>query len=312
MNWISALWLGVLQGITEFLPVSSTAHLSLLEHFWGLDETPRFFDVMLHLGTLVAVLIYYRTSLWAFVRAALTGRSTQPNVSELAAAQPSARPTTQLDLSAHARKLAVLLILATLPAVIAGGLFRPTKRTADANSLQESKLGFRQTIGNWREYSSERPGLVAIFLTVTGVVLVATSWLPTGEIGPARFHWKHALAMGIAQAFSAVCPGLSRSGMTISSALAIGVEPALAVHFSLLMSIPAVLGAAVLKTKDLDPAWLTPTNMLATAIGVAVSAVVGLFCILLLMRAVQRKRWWCFGVYVWLLAAVVGFAILRT
>lgn len=92
----------------------------------------------------------------------------------------------------------------------------------------------------------------------------------------------------------------------MSTGMVIGLRPQWAVHFSLLMSLPAILGAVVLKAKDLDPNWLTQQNVISTSVGTVVSAIVGWFCIQLLLRSVRAGRWWWFSIYVWTLAAVMS------
>lgn len=286
MTILEAAGLGILQGVAEFLPISSSGHLSLFQYFLGLGDTPKFFDVMLHVGTLVAILAFYGRALWS-------GESIAGAPSGFSLATP---------------RMALLLVLATLPAVAAGAIFRPTK-LAPGQSLESLPRSFRQQVGDLREYSGQRPWVVLGFLTCTGFVLLAGSQARGGSIdsqtqGPGR-----AIGIGVAQALSAVFPGLSRSGMTISAGMLLGLRPEWAVHFSLLMSIPAVLGAAVLKARDVDPAWLE-ANVAPTLVGTVLSAVVGWFSIQLLVGSVRRGRWWWFSLYVWALAGAVAAALL--
>lgn len=308
MGIIEAVALGALQGLTEFLPVSSSGHLSLIQYFLGIEDTPRFFDVMLHVGTLLAVLLYYRSSLWIRPRDMFRFRSS-PLDSDPNASSPSSGTSTgtpgALFYPSPGRILAYL-VLATLPAIVAAGLFRPTK-LATGETLATVDSNWRNRVGDMREYSSQKPWVVIGFLTCTGFVLLAGSRATGGHVDSRTMSWWHALGIGIAQGISAICPGLSRSGMTVSAGMLLGLRGEWAVHFSLLMSIPAILGAVVLKSRDLDPAWLTPENVTATIAGTATSAIVGWFCISLLLRTVRRGRWWWFTLYVWGLVAVVAF-----
>ncbi|MGL4463979.1 MAG: undecaprenyl-diphosphate phosphatase, partial [Planctomycetia bacterium] len=226
MTFLAAALLGALQGVAEFLPISSSGHLSLAQYFLGLEDTPRFFDIMLHLGTLAAVLLYYRRSLL-----------------------PPEEPADVVR-SASRRWLywGALVLLATLPAVAAGVVFRPTK-IPPGQTLESVDRGWRNQVGDLREYSSQRPAMIAAFLVCTGALLVYSGTRKPGVVGPGGMRWTHALAMGLAQAVSALCPGLSRSGLTVSVGLLLGLRGDWAVHFSLLMSIPAVLGAALLKSR---------------------------------------------------------------
>lgn len=279
-----AIGLGILQGVAEFLPISSSGHLSLMQYFLGLGDTPKFFDVMLHVGTLVAVLSYYGRALWDGSRLGPEGRNLLTP------------------------RMVGLVVLATLPAVAAGAFFRPTK-LSPGQSLESVPRSWRQRVADLREYSGQRPWVVLGFLTATGGVLLAGARGRGGTVDSATMRWPHALAIGIAQAFSAIFPGLSRSGMTISTGMLAGLRGEWAVHFSLLLSIPAVLGAVVLKGRDVDPAWLR-ANIAPTLVGTLVSAVVGWYSIQLLVGSVRRGRWWWFTIYLWCLVAVIGMVLL--
>lgn len=289
MGIIEAVALGILQGLTEFLPVSSSGHLSLCQYFLGLAETPRFFDVMLHVGTLAAVLVYYGPWLW------------RKGATPPADAEPANSSLHQFVL------LMFYLGLATVPAAAAAVVFRPTE-LAPGQRLAEAQPTWTQRIGNMREYAPSRPRVVVSFLAATGLILAVGSRFQGGRIDFEGMNWRHVLIIGAAQAVSAMCPGISRSGITISVAMLIGLRAEWAVHFSLLMSIPAILGALVLKLRSVDPSWLAG-NLTATFAATVVSAVVGWFCIRLLVGAVRRGRWWWFSIYLWTLAAVVGIVL---
>jgi undecaprenyl-diphosphatase len=286
METWESIALGILQGVTEFLPVSSSGHLSIFEYFLGLEETPRFFDVMLHVGTLLAVLLFYRVAPLKVWQGA--GAGSFPSKARLAV-------------------LAGLIILATLPAIGAALVFRPTK-LQPGQSLQEVDRSWTQFVGDLREYSSHQPQYVLSFMTITGAVLLAGSRAHGGTVDAHTMKWWHALGIGLGQMLSALLPGLSRSGMTVSTGLLLGLRGEWAVHFSLLMSLPAVLGATVLKAKDADPDWIA-AHLLPTLLGTITAALVGWFCITLLIKAVQRGRWWWFAVYVWFFVAGSAFLL---
>jgi undecaprenyl-diphosphatase len=289
MGTWESIGLGILQGVTEFLPVSSSGHLSIFEYFLGLQETPRFFDVMLHVGTLLAVLLFYRVAplkLWQ-----QAGEGSFPTKARLAT-------------------LAVFVVLSTLPAIGAALVFRPTK-LAPGEKLAEVDRSWTQFVGDLREYSSHQPQYVLSFMTLTGVVLLAGSRAQGGTVDAHTMKWWHALGIGLGQMLSALLPGLSRSGMTVSTGLLLGLRGEWAVHFSLLMSLPAVLGATVLKAKDADPSWIG-ANLLPTMLGTVSAALVGWFCITLLLKAVKRGRWWWFAIYVWLFVAASSALLARS
>jgi undecaprenyl-diphosphatase len=304
VNLWSAIGLGVLQGVAEFLPISSSAHLALLEYFLGLEDTPRFFDVALHVGTLIAVLGCYR-QLWApWLRVLFTGKTPADSSSSAAPAENSFGTLGHKQ----AYRLVALVVLGTLPAVIAGATFRPTKiRPGEPAPTRSS---FRHRVGDLRENASRHPWMVLGFLSVTSVVLLLSSRLGSGPTGPDQMTFRQALGIGVAQALSAIFPGLSRSGMTISTALLLGLRAEWAVHFSLLLSIPAVLGALVLKSADLDPSWLTGDRLTATLMGTLTSLIVGWLSIRLLMGSVRRGKWWVFSIYLACLIAVVAATLL--
>ncbi|HVJ81783.1 MAG TPA: undecaprenyl-diphosphate phosphatase [Planctomycetia bacterium] len=272
-----AILLGALQGVAEFLPISSTGHLALAEHFLGIRKADSFFDVMLHLGTLAAVVWHYRRS--------LAGRDE---------GESDAFPL-------HDRKrwpwIATLLAVAMTPAVAAVIAFPKTK--------PDQVPSARTKVGDLRANASQTPGVVLGFLACTGAVLVVAGRTKPGPIGPQEFGIRHALAIGAAQALSALCPGLSRSGMTISMSLALGVRPATAVHFSLLLSIPTILAASVHEARDVSAVWMSH-NAGATLAGAIVAAVIGWASIGLLAGAVKRGRWGWFAFYLWALAAAGG------
>lgn len=276
MSWWQALLLGVIQGITEFLPVSSSGHLVLAQHYLGFPEdsgahgAALFFDGILHLGTLVAVLFYFRLGL-------------RQQVSQ-SSGEPCLWPTTGAEIS----HLALLLALATLPAVVI-------------------TLALKDRV----EKSFTDHVSVAVNLLVLGVVLLLTDWIPAGKtVGPRTAWWQAAL-IGVAQALAAIFRGLSRSGMTISTALAVGLQRDWAVRFSFLMSVVANLGLGGLAVSKAfrDPEahhWLTLEFLILTGLGALASGVVGYLTIAPLIRLVRHSRLWWFSLYLW----VVGGSVL--
>ncbi|MCI0685382.1 MAG: undecaprenyl-diphosphate phosphatase [Gemmataceae bacterium] len=286
MSLLDAVLLGALQGITEFLPISSSGHLVLAQHFLGVtDDTGAkeiFFDGMLHLGTLLAVLAYFFQDVRRQMRQVLTSP-----------AEEKPWPHTW----SHLFHLGVLVGLATLPAVAAAIL------------LDE----------HIRE-SFKRADVVAVNFFFLGIILVATDVMgrrrPGTTVGPATTWWQ-ALLVGAGQAVSAAFRGLSRSGMTICTALLVGMERNWAVRFSFMMSVVASLGLGLLGIrKALSDAnrsqWLTPDFLAVTLVGVLVSAVVGYLTITPLIYLVRRCRLWWFAVYVWLVGGAVLIMLARS
>jgi undecaprenyl-diphosphatase len=282
---LDALILAVLQGVAEFLPISSSAHLALVQYFRNMQHLPNFFDVMLHIGTLIAVVWYYRRMFFL---------------------KPGEADADEMPILSDRKQfinLATWLIIAMLPAVGAKLIFKETKEGQTPT--------FFTTVGDMRDQASDRPMLVLFFLACTSVVLLVASRAPSGNIGVQSMKWHHALLIGVAQALSALCPGLSRSGMTISTSLLLGLKAPWAVNFSLLLSIPVILAAAVYESRKIEMGWAS-NHVPQIVIGIAVSAVVGWASIALLAASVRRHRWGWFAVYLWVLIAVVSFALWRT
>ena len=274
MAWLEALVLGLVQGITEFLPVSSDGHLLLTQSLFawltGQSRSGKenlFFDVILHLGTTAAILVYHRRSIVQGWRG-LSGRS-------------RCRPRLSAEPRWSASEL--LAAVATSPLVPFALFFKkPLERTFEGTTV--AGYGF----------------------LVTAAVLLLTAWLSRrdGARGPAKTHWWHALAIGIAQMFAPL-PGVSRSGVTIAAALALGFSRTWAVGFSLLIAVPAILGAAVFEIKDVKPSMLTFDRVGPAVAGTVLAAIVGYFAIIWLTRVVRSGRIWCFSLYLVVLAIVV-------
>ncbi|RMH03539.1 MAG: undecaprenyl-diphosphate phosphatase [Planctomycetota bacterium] len=260
------LLLALLQGLTEFLPVSSSGHLVLARELLpGGDSLPddASIEVLLHLGTLLAVLLFYRREILALLLG-LLGRGSE------AGAQ---------------RRLLGLLILATLPAAAVG-------------------LGLEDRI----EQAFSTPMVAAVCLLVTGTGLWWSRRLPGGAVSLTTLGVGAALLIGLAQA-AAILPGISRSGATIVTGLALGLSIDAAAAFSFLLSIPAILGAAVLKLPDLaaaEPGAGAP-DPTALLLAGATAFLVGFLALAMLLWLLRARRLSWFAPYCWLLG-LVGLA----
>jgi undecaprenyl-diphosphatase len=273
MNALEALLLGVVQGLTEFLPISSSGHLVLVP--WALDfryleENPDFnqsFDVALHVGTLMAVIVYFRHDLAELIRAGV-------------------RSVHKRRIDTHSERLAWLIALATVPAAVIG---------AAGEGFIEDELG--------------HPWQIAILLVVFGLLLAAADRMPERRemdgIG-----WRSALAIGFAQSF-ALAPGVSRSGVTITAARALGMTRDAAARFSFLLLAPVVAGASIVEGFDLARQGLPPGSAGPIAVGVAAAAVSGFAAIWALLNYVRRHS---YDVFVWyrLAAAALVIALIAT
>ncbi len=274
MAWLKALVLGVVQGITEFLPISSDGHLlvtqNLFDWLTGEQSTGKqnlLFDVILHLGTTIAILVFYRRVIATGLRGLLGSEDVPAGF-----------------LRPEVIRVGVLAAVATSP-LIPLALF----------------------LKKWIERAFEGVAMAGVGFLITASLLLLTAWLSRreGVKGPAEMTWWDALWIGLAQMFAPL-PGVSRSGVTIATALARGLSRTWAVGFSLLIAVPAVLGGVVFEVKDIQPDTLT-----AAAVGQALAAtilagVVGYYAILGLIRIVRSGRIWYFSVYL----IVVGILVL--
>lgn len=276
MTLLSSVLLGVIQGVTEFLPVSSSGHLAIAQHLLdisGASESPPFFDVLLHLGTLFAVFAAYWEDIRDMILEFFYG------VSDLVhRTTPSRVPP--------ARRMILLIIVGTLPlfAVL------PIKDTIEA-------LG-------------DNMYFVAFALLATGCLLFASDRVRRGRKTEKSATMLDALLVGVGQAV-ATCPGISRSGTTITAGCFVGFERKFAVRYSFLMSIPAILGANILSLKDALEAGILWEEAPIYLVGVAVSAVVGYACIRLIRLVADKGKFGFFAYYCWL-AGIVTLALIFT
>lgn len=261
-----ALVLGLIQGITEFLPVSSTGHMKLFQLIYSLEDTPLVFDIMLHVGTLIAVVVVYWRDIWYML--------CHPIKSDLK-----------------------LLVLATVPAVPAALLF-----------------------GDFLEGGINGWVLGVSFLMTCAVLLLAEGLSKIREHRRNDVNWKDAIIMGIAQAVAAILPGLSRSGSTISGGLISGLNRRSAADFAFLMSIPAILGSAVMGLKDIysDAAAASVSfgtqfgalidglgGASSVIIGIVAAAVSGFIAIKVMLKIVRKANLRWFALYTGLLGGIV-------
>jgi undecaprenyl-diphosphatase len=273
MQWLESLILGVVQGLTEFLPVSSDGHLSITQQAFDWWQGKRssgaenmFFDVMLHVGTLAAIVLHYRAVVMTGAKGLLGSNEVPPAYR---------RPAVI--------RVGMLAFVATLP-LIPLALFLKKWIEAAFQSVTAAGVGF----------------------LITAAVLLVTTLLRKDEKGkgPAETTWLDALLIGLAQMFAPL-PGVSRSGLTVASALALGLSRSWAVGFSLLIAVPAILGATVLELRKLDPATMTPDRAAQTVAAAVVAGVVGYGAIIWLVKIVRSGRLWYFSVYLIVLATIV-------
>ena len=243
MDWIQALILGIVQGLTEFLPVSSSGHLVLAQHILGVDEAGVLLEVILHMGTLAAILVYFYDDLKQLLLEFIKGEK-------------------------DAKNFVLFLIIATLPAVCAGLILQDTIEST-----------FTITIVKW-------------MFMITGLVVGGTYFFknrPNREM-----VLMIAFCIGLAQTF-ALLPGISRSGITISVALIMGIQHQKAAKFAFFMAIPVLLGAGLLQAISIEP----QSNILYTPliVGFISSAVTGYLVISWLLDVISRGKFYLFSLY---------------
>lgn len=262
--------LGIIQGATEFFPISSSGHLVIFQNLLGIAAKGKYLltlDLALHFGTLGAVCYVFRRDLTGILVAAFWPRGFEKSGFEFS--------------KEEARHLFVLLLLGTIPAAIIGGGFKSFFESLFVDVLP---IGF--------------------FLAITGWILWKTQNVIHQGIGATTMSYKKALWVGLAQAV-AILPGISRSGSTIAAGLYAGLRPEFAARFSFLLAVPAILGAVILEIGNFR--HFAPQALVSTIIGVAVAFVVGVLCIRWLLRIISRGKLHYFSYYCWVVA---GLAIL--
>jgi undecaprenyl-diphosphatase len=254
VNVVHAVLLGIVQGLTEFLPVSSSAHLILarLVFGWDADQFGLSFDVACHVGTLLAVVAYFRHDLWAMVRAV-------PDVFRTSDSEPA--------------RLIGLVAVGTVPVVIVGLLWA---------SVIESRM--------------RTPGVAAAALALGALGFFLVERCGSRTRGEASLGYGESLAVGCAQAVALV-PGVSRSGATMTLAMAFGLRRDAAARFSFLLGIPAIVAAAAHAGLDLLKTGLRPDEVSLFVVGLMTSAVVGYAAIGTLLRYLTRHSLAAFAWY---------------
>jgi undecaprenyl-diphosphatase len=270
MDFFPSVLLGIIQGLTEFLPVSSSGHLVFFQNLLGFKEPEILFDVALHLGTLLAVFIFFRADLMQIVidiKGYISGIFTK----KASLASIKERP--------HAL-FALWVIVGTIPTGLIGVLFK---------DALESLFG--------------KIGIVGLMIIVTGIIVGISRLIPQSYMKKERMGFLPAILIGIAQGI-AIIPGISRSGATIVCGLLCGMERELAARFSFLLSIPAILGALALQLSSHKIGTIAVTPMLT---GFVTAAIAGFVALKVLMKMVKRGNLAWFAPYCWMIGLMVIF-----
>lgn len=270
MTYLQSVFLGLVQGIAEFLPISSSGHLSLFQTFLGIksaEETSLFFDVLLHLGTLIAVFVAYRKLIGEMILEFFRW------IRDLAHGGTHNKPVPP------ARRMILLIIVGTLPLFV----ILPVKDMVEQLSSNTYFIGGA--------------------LLVTGTLLFLSDRMAHGKKTERNATILDTVIVGFAQALATV-PGLSRSGTTIAAGLFRGFDRDYAVRYSFLMSIPAVLGANILSLKDAFEIGIDYSLVPVYLVGVLVAAVSGYFSIRLVNLLTDKGKFGAFAYYCWFAGAL--------
>lgn len=285
MELLKAIILGLIQGIAEFLPISSSGHLAIFKNVLGFDtDTGLLFDVLLHLGTLAAVFVVFYKDIWELIKEgfAIIGQFFK-SVFRCLFKKAKWQPVVTTPY----RRFVMMVIVSTIPTGIMGILLEDAINAASVTLIV--------------------PG---ILLLINGIQLLISDRLPDGKLTEADAPYGKAAIVGIAQGV-ATFPGISRSGTTITACLACGFKREFAVKYSFIMSIPAILGALVLELFDFSPEMLSGSDMVNYLAGTLVSAVVGYVCIKTMLVIVRGKKFKYFAYYCFAMGAfAVLFSIL--
>ena len=274
-----AVFLGFVQGVAEFLPISSSGHLSLMQYFFGFEEVDNLFNILLHFATLIAVCVVYWKDIVEMVLEFFRGL----------AALFTKRGSREVSRPPEARRLVMLVILGTLPLA----LVVPIEEHVE-------KLG-------------SSPIFVSIALLVTGCILFFSDRMARGKKNARTATVVDGLLVGVAQAIATV-PGLSRSGCTISAGMLRGFDRKFAVRYSFLLSLPAVLGATLLKVvKTISAGGIDTSLVPKYLIGMVVAGVVGYFSIRLVQLLADKGKFGKFSIYCWIagVVALVAAIVIR-
>ncbi len=270
MTYLMSIIMGIIQGIAEFLPISSSGHLALFQAFFGMEDVETshmFFAVLLHFGTFLSVCIVYRQDIVDMVREFFLGIGSLFSGKRGKGTPPPAR------------RLVMLIVIATMPLFVMVFL------------KDYIAVLFQSTF------------MVSLALLATGFLLFFADRLPKGRKTAKNATVGDAVLVGVAQAI-AVIPGLSRSGTTISAGIFQGFDRGFAVRFSFLMSLPAVLGANILELKDAVETGFDFSLLPIYLAGVLTATVVGYFSIRLVKSMADKGKFGRFAYYCWAVGAI--------
>ena len=270
MTYLQAVILGLVQGLAEFLPISSSGHLAILENFFGIKEDSiLFFAVMLHFGTLLSVfVVFWKDIVELFKELILT-------IKDLIG-----HKGLRLD-ERPIRKLGVMIIVSCIPTAIIGFAF-----------------------GDIFEGIYSKPVLIGVMFIITGLLLLAAETWGGGNRNINNLNYRNSIFIGIVQGL-AIIPGISRSGSTLFASLLCKLDREFAVKFVFLISIPTILGSFILELPDGLKEGVTGQMWGPVIVGMLVAFLSGLFAVKVMLKVVANKKLKYFSIYLYVLAAAV-------
>jgi undecaprenyl-diphosphatase len=268
MDIIQAIIIGIVQGLTEFLPISSSAHLIFIQELLGVERANLSFEILLHFGTLIAVVGYFYKDIIETLNAFLS--------SIVDIFRGNFKQGFKED---NYKKLAWMVIIGTIPVGLVGILFN-----------KQVEAAFQSV------------AIPAFFLLITGILLYTSQRINIGNRNIEKTGIKDSILVGIGQAL-AILPGLSRSGTTIASGLYLGFDKEFAAKFSFLLSIPAILGATLVHLKDIGA--VLDSNIIAHIFGFLAALISGYLAISIVLKLIKEKSLDIFAYYCWIVGAAI-------
>lgn len=268
MTLVQAIILGIFQGVTEFLPISSSGHLVLLQNFFGIKEGNLFFTEMLHFGTLISILIVYFNDIINIII-------------EFLKMIGEGIKNKNFKIKNGYQKLALLIIIGSIPTAIIGFLFEDFFKTLYSSSLLPIGMAF----------------------IITGFLLWIANKKPYENKNVKNMSFLDSIIIGLFQGI-AIIPGISRSGSTIVAGLLRGLDRSLATEFSFLLALPAIFGAGLFGIIDVVKTGSEVAFTIPLLAGVLLSAIVGVFAIKFLISMLKKDKLHYFSYYLWIVGLI--------
>ena len=271
MDSLQAVALGTIQGLTEFLPISSSGHLVISQQLFGLKESALLFDISVHIGTLMAVIVYFEKELRGILESVFW------SIRALLKREAS---LTEIYQDSYV-KLTVFIVIGSIPTAILGIWI---------HGVSDTLFSSVAIVGSMLV-------VTGVLLFMTGFMLWSTTWIQKEGATISQFSIKKAIVVGLIQGL-AIIPGISRSGSTIAAGLFLGLDKETAAKFSFLLSIPAILGAGILISRDIHFNTTLPLKIML--IGFVTSGIVGYASLRFLVLIVKKGQLHFFAPYCWL------------